>query len=153
MKQMWLCAAIWCYLITGCNTNNTEQIKSRDPNPQEQTSEAAIDKKPNPEKLLQGRWIAVRGEAAGEPTLLEGYSFIFEDGRFTAGAPHATTTGKYEINTSKDPMQITFLEFGLGIFKFEDDELYLCIDSENRPTVFSTSESSHEILTICKKAK
>ncbi|CAN0342890.1 unnamed protein product, partial [Hapterophycus canaliculatus] len=100
---------------------------------------------------LIGTWTAVRGEAQGEPTLLEGFSFTFDGTRFKAGSPHRTTEGEYKIDTTKTPMQIIFTGFGLGIFEFRSGQLFLCIDRDVRPTKFATSPSSYEILTVCER--
>jgi uncharacterized protein (TIGR03067 family) len=150
MKKTWCAVLALYFVVSGCSPRADEEPSTQAGSNKQQASHLDVNPIQDVEERLQGTWIAVRGEAQGEETLLEGYAFSFNDGQFTAVAPHRTDTGRYEIDVTKNPMHIT-MGSGLGIFMFRGDELYICIDSEIRPTRFTTSESSYEILTICKR--
>lgn len=104
----------------------------------------------DPEARLQGEWEAVRGEAGGKPTVLQGYSYTFTNGRFTAVSPDRTVEGQYTLEPTRTPMRITFVGYGVGIIHFQSNQLRMCVAPQKRPKSFSTSDKP-AVLTVCQR--
>ncbi len=108
----------------------------------------------DPHSKLQGVWVAIAGEFDGEMTedavFMSQYTFTFTDNRFVAGSPKSNNDGTFEVETSNQPMHITFNETVKGIFAFKGDELWMCVNQgrgSSRPTTFSAKEGQPYLFT------
>jgi uncharacterized protein (TIGR03067 family) len=125
----------------------------------------------DPDRDLQGTWIATSAEIDGKPVerdMVNKTRFIFQGEKLLI--PHETVKGQeveftYKIVPDKSPKQIdivmAFQSSGAkktmaGIYEVKGDQLKFCYENggkaENRPTKFATNKDQ-EVLIVFKRQK
>src|SRR5262249_5802478 len=120
----------------------------------------------DPDKDLQGTWVATSMEINGKPGIVKRTRFTFQGEKLLVR--HEKDEGKdvewsYKIEPKKSPRQIDIVSVQSsgrektlhGIYEVKGDELKLCFENggkaENRPTKFATNKENEEALIVFKK--
>ena len=117
-------------------------------------------------KKMVGNWALVSGKRAGADVAEERLAAVVKvsEKTFTMPAgPDASFVMKYEIESSKSPVQIDLeIESGpvpegkaIGIVKMDGDKMVLCYDptGQTRPEKFETSEDDGFFMFVMKPVK
>jgi uncharacterized protein (TIGR03067 family) len=129
----------------------------------------AADSKPDSKKedkdLIQGSWTLVSGEKDGEqpPEEIKMLKITFKDDKITAATSKDTHEGKFKLDPTKKPRQLS-LSMSIngqdkeipGIYELDGDNLKLCIpdgDGSDAPKEFTGKQGSKQVLLVLKRAK
>lgn len=111
-------------------------------------------------ELLQGTWIVVTARANGQDVdAMQGNKITFQGDKVKLGGPGGGGDGTYRLFPDKSPRRIDIIlpdtekGMGLGIYKLEDDKLYLCIDDYNngRPTTFTSKAGTKHMSAVLQR--
>lgn len=122
--------------------------------------------KANELKLLEGKWIPVTAELAGQPfpdEVLKTMSLKIAGGKYTVVVGDKTDQGKFEINAAKKPKTMDIIgtdganngQTFLAIYEVERNLLRVCYDlgGKLRPTEFTTKAGTQQFLVKYKRTK
>jgi len=119
---------------------------------------AQADKKD--EDKIQGKWSMTKGEANGEnlpEDFVKGFTITFTKGKFEAKlADGSGEDGEYKIDPKAKPATASFTAGGetrKGIYKFDGDDLHLCVSDKGGETPKEFSGKDGNLFFVLKKAK
>ena len=128
-------------------------------------AQAWADAKKEDKDLIQGDWSFVSGERDGEqpPDEIKNMKLNFKDDKLTAMIANDDKGGKFKIDPSKKPKEITLTlsENGKdvdmnGIYELDGDNLKLCFPADHdgaRPKEFNGKQGSKQMYMVFKRAK
>ncbi|MFO0813841.1 MAG: TIGR03067 domain-containing protein [Gemmatales bacterium] len=119
---------------------------------------AQDDKKDNDK--FQGKWNMTKGEMNGESLpedFVKGFSLTFTKDKFEAKMGDGSgEEGTFKLDSSAKPGKAEFTAGGetrKGIFKFDGDDLHLCVSDKGGETPKDFSGKDGNIFFVLKKAK
>jgi uncharacterized protein (TIGR03067 family) len=117
-------------------------------------------------KMLEGTWLPVSGELAGEKfpdEVLKTMKLVVQDGKYTVTVGKETDKGTVTIDAAKKPKEMDILGTEgpnkdkkiLAIYELTDDTLKVCyaLDGKERPKAFATKEGTKGFLLTYKRQK
>ena len=117
-------------------------------------------------ELMDGTWLPVEGEMAGEPfpdEVLESLKLTMSDGKYTAYVEGQLDTGTVKLDPTTEPKSMDVIGIQgpnqgrafLGIYELKGDTLRICYDltAGSRPAEFKTADGSSQFLVSYKREK
>ena|SRR5947209_5184092 len=110
-------------------------------------------------KKFAGTWSvvsAVKGGKDAPENEIKDIRFIFSEDKMTFKKGDETKEGTFKIDATKKPRQIEVTIEGKshpGIYKFEGDNLKMCVGHDERPTEFKSADGSQTMLIVLKREK
>jgi uncharacterized protein (TIGR03067 family) len=121
---------------------------------------------PDDAKTLQGSWVPVKGELAGQPmieTVLKTISLKLDNGKYEVSAGGLQDKGTYTVDSTTRPKSMTITgtegpnkgKTYPAIYELKDDTLRICYDlsGSKRPTEFKSSVGTQLYLVTYHRKK
>jgi uncharacterized protein (TIGR03067 family) len=123
------------------------------------TFTVAKDDKKDEDKF-QGKWSMAKGEANGEnlpDDFVKGFTLTFTKDKFEAKmADGSGEEGEFKLDAKAKPATASFTAGGetrKGIYKFQDDEIHLCVSDKGGETPKDFAGKDGNLFFVLKKAK
>jgi uncharacterized protein (TIGR03067 family) len=117
-------------------------------------------------KMLEGTWLPVSGENAGEKfpeEVMKTITLVIKDGKYSVTVGKQPDKGTVSIDATKKPKEMDLVGTEgpnkdkkiLAIYEVTDDTLKVCynLDGKERPKEFKTKEGTKELLFTYKRQK
>jgi uncharacterized protein (TIGR03067 family) len=110
-------------------------------------------------KKFTGTWSvvsAVKGGKDAPENEIKDIRFIFSGDKLTFQHGDKTKDGTFKIDATKKPRQIEVTIDGKshpGIYKFEGEQLKMCVGHDERPSEFKSAEGAQTMLIVLKREK